>query len=223
MNYKYLFRIVFITVLVFGCLNHWHWKASIISHLSIVVPETPFKSLEELLDSTYGITAVGDSFYSKFWSAAEDGGIVSAIYKTKMLKDEASFKLNEQEALDQIMSGKYAYFTILAGSKNLPEYKECKIEDVGFSVGKSDSALGFPKTSPYRDLFNYEMRKMMERGELGRIEQKYKPEGLSCGGGGKGRTLGFENIILVFLIFGLGLLLSIVSFLLELAVRIKIH
>ena len=84
-----------------------------------------------------------------------------------------------------------------------------------------DLALGFPKSSPYQDIFNHEVRtrRMKESGELERIALKYKPEGRTCGGCGKGRTLGFKNIILVFLILGLGLLLSIGSFLLELVIK----
>ena len=212
---------VFITVLVFGCLNHWHWKASIISHLSIILPQTPFKSLEELVDSSYQITTIGDSYYSKFWSEAQDGGLLKTIAETKFLDEDASLKSSEEEALAQTQSGPFAFFMVYSVGINFPEYKECKIEDVGFFVGKMDLALGFPKSSPYQDIFHHEMRRMKESGELERIALKYKPEGRTCGGGGKGRTLGFKNIILVFFILGLGLLLSIGSFLLELAINMN--
>ena len=56
-------RIAFIFVLIFGGLSHWHWKASIISHLSVINRENPFMTLEELLSSSYQVTTVGDSSY----------------------------------------------------------------------------------------------------------------------------------------------------------------
>ena len=221
--YIFISRIVFITVLVCGCLNHWHWKASIISHLSIVVPSATFKSLEEFLESSYQITTLKDSYFSKFWSESEEGGLMKTISEKKFMNEEASLKTTEQEAITQTMTGKYAFFGMESGTKHHIEYKQCKIKDVGFRVSKSDSALAFPKTSPYRDVFNYAIRKMTESGEIRRIAMKYKPEERSCGGGEKGRTLGFENIILVFIIFGFGLFLSIISLLLELAARTKMH
>ena len=201
-----LSRIVFITVLVCGCLNHWHWKASIISHLSIIVPSSTFNSLEEFLESSYQITTQKDSYFSKFWSESDEGGLMKTISEKKFVNEEASLKPTEQEAVTQTMAGNYAFFAMETGTKNRVEYQQCQIEDVGFRVSKSDSALAFPKTSPYRDVFNYAIRRMTESGEISRIAIRYKPEGRSCGGGGKGGTLGFENIILVFIIFGFGLL-----------------
>merc|ERR1711970_89247 len=38
-------RTIFITVLTCGSLVHWHWKASIISYLSVVDHSIPFNSL----------------------------------------------------------------------------------------------------------------------------------------------------------------------------------
>ena len=42
-------RIAFFTILICGCLIFWHWKAGLISNLSVVKFTTPFNSLEELL------------------------------------------------------------------------------------------------------------------------------------------------------------------------------
>ena len=46
-------RIIFIMVLVAGSLVHWHWKAGIISSLSVARPSLPFTSSAELLQSSY--------------------------------------------------------------------------------------------------------------------------------------------------------------------------
>ena len=221
LNKSVEYRIVFITVLVFGCLNHWHWKASIISHLSIILPETPFDSLQGLIDSPYQITTLGDTYLSKVWfEADDDSSLLKAIANTKFLDKDASLKKTEQEAIAQTMTDLYALFFFNGVGINLQEYKDCKLDDVGFPVSKINLAFAFPKTSPYRDIFNHGLQKMMESGEIDRIRQKHKPEARICGGGGKGKTLGFKNIILVFLILGLGLLLSIVSLVVEIVINL---
>ena len=48
-------RIAFITILFCGCLISWHWKARLISNLSIEKHELPFNSIEELLKSNYKV------------------------------------------------------------------------------------------------------------------------------------------------------------------------
>lgn len=50
-------RIIFISVLVLGSLIHWHWKASIISYLSVERAYLPFTSTNELLTSSYQVKA----------------------------------------------------------------------------------------------------------------------------------------------------------------------
>ena len=170
-----MFRIVFITVLVFGCLNHWHWKASIISHLAVIIPETPFDSLKGLIESSYQITTLGDSYYEKVWFDAEDTSeIFGKIAKTKFENRAASLKNTEQEAVDQALKGRYALYLFNGVGVNLPEFQECKLEDLSFPVIKINLAFAFPKTSPYRDIFIHGLRKMIESGEIDKIKQKHK-------------------------------------------------
>ena len=52
---------MFISILAGGSLIHWHWKASIISHLSVEIPNIPFQNGEELMQSPYQITLVKDT------------------------------------------------------------------------------------------------------------------------------------------------------------------
>ena len=213
------FRIVFITVLVFGCLNHWHWKASIISHLSIILPTTPFDSLAGLLDSPYQITTLGDSYYEKFWLENEDE-VIKNIADKKFEDKEASLKLTENEAVLQALSGPYALYLFHGVGVNLPEYMDCKLEDVALPITKLNLGFAFPKESPYRDIFNYGLQKMTESGDIDKIKKRHKQDNINCEGGGKGRKLGFKNTILVFIILGLGFLLSIICLVVENVIKL---
>ena len=118
------------------------------------------------------------------------------------------------------MSGHYALYLFYEVGISLPEYENCKIDHAGFFVTKMALAFSFPKTSPYREVFNYALQRMKESGEMDKIERKHKLDARTCGGGGKGRTLGFKNIILVFCILGFGLLVSVVSFLVEIVIKL---
>jgi hypothetical protein len=48
-------RIIFIFVLLTGSLVHWHWKASIISHLAVSKPSLPFTTSQQLIESDYQV------------------------------------------------------------------------------------------------------------------------------------------------------------------------
>ena len=45
------YRIVFLFVLLFGSLFHWHFKTALISNLSVEVPKVPFQNMYELIIS----------------------------------------------------------------------------------------------------------------------------------------------------------------------------
>ena len=143
--YIVLFRVVFITVLAFGCLNHWHWKASIISHLSIILPQTPFNALEELVDSSYQITTIGNSYYSKFWSEAQDRGLLKTIAETKFLDEDASLKSSEEEALAQTQSGPFSFFMVyrIQGVQNTGCWIFHQQDGSGFGISQEFSLPGY--------------------------------------------------------------------------------
>ena len=69
-------------VLVFGSLLHWHWKAALISNLSIEVPKVPFKNMDELISSSYQITLLKDSSWEAEFKNAIDGPFKDA-WETK--------------------------------------------------------------------------------------------------------------------------------------------
>ena len=59
-------RIAFITILLGGCLVFWHWKARLISNLSIEKHELPFNSVEELLKSNYKVKEINEVLSNTF-------------------------------------------------------------------------------------------------------------------------------------------------------------
>ena len=55
----------------------------------------------------------------------------------------------------------------------LAGYQDCSIVSTGFEVATDTYALALAKDSPYRLLFNHQMTRMKESGQLGKILTKY--------------------------------------------------
>ena len=189
-----------------GSLIHWHWKASIISHLSVVIPSIPFKNGAELLQSPYQITLVRDTALHAVFESANSGHL-KKLWNTKFADKEKSLKTTEEEVLAMVKGDNYAWFEAAAFVRSLPEYKDCSITDTGYVLVSFDNAFLIAKDSPFEDIFNHAITKIQESGELDRIKAKYWIKEPDCGGA-KGRSLGFDSLGFAFLVFAIGPLLS---------------
>ena len=201
----YFLRIIFISILLFGSLIHWHWKASIISDLSVDIPSIPFRSAEELVDSSYQITMEKDTaLHQAFESAKSD--LFKQIWDTKFRDKEKSLKNTVEEMMNVVKSGQYAL--LYPEVQTLEQYKDCSLTDPGFVFFNFDNAFAFPKDSPFKDVFNHALLKMIESGELDKIKTKYKSI-YECDGS-SGRSLGISNVGFAFAVFAIGLVLCTV-------------
>ena len=121
-NYVFISRIVFLIILVSGCLLHWHWKASLISYLSVEIPKVPFENMEELIGSSYQITTMKDSSWQTEFQCALDGPFKTA-WETKFENKELSLQSDPKEMIKLTMSGAYAMYYYLYGIITMKEYK----------------------------------------------------------------------------------------------------
>ena len=212
------FRIIFICILLCGSLIHWHWKASIISHLSVDIPAIPFRSSAELLESDYQITLHRDTAVHLALENASTG-ILKELWDSKFLNKDLSLK----DCLDGIISKTPNTHAMCVPTEHvyyLEEYKDCLITDTGCTLLSANNAFAFSKGSPFRDLFNHAMSKMIENGELEKIKAKYKINEPECNGS-SGTSLGFKNVICAFYIFLAGLVVCTLVFVFELY-RVKL-
>ena len=197
-----------------GSLVHWHWKASIISHLSVVVPSIPFNSLGELLNSPYQVTTLANSAYQDIFEGAQDG-VFKNIWDTKFQNKDKSLKATPEEQIAVIRANAdYAMYDGYSTLENTDDWKNCAVTDTKFIVNSADNAFAFPKDSPFKDLFDLALQKMVESGELERIRKSYSVRKPDCGGG-KGRKLGFGTTCFAMAVFVIGLGFCCASLLLE--------
>ena len=209
----HVYRIIFLTVLVVGCLTHWHWKASLISLLSVVLPFSPFSSLEELLHSPYDVTCLGNSAPQIDFEEAKSG-IFRELWLNKFSDKNKSLAKSTKESSQLALSSQYSQYLDFNTARSLDEYKDCKLKIMKFQGRKIQIAYAFPRKSPYLEIFNRKLQQMDESGELMKITDKYLEATPECNKS-KGKPLGFENIVIIFLIISTGILASLILFVLE--------
>ena len=105
-----------------GCLIHWHWKAAIISLLSVEVPDIPFQNLESLIHSEYQITLFKDSGCEDPFKTARDGPFKKA-WETKFVDKELSLRTDTKSMLDFVIEGKYVIYEGLRSATALLTFK----------------------------------------------------------------------------------------------------
>ena len=111
----------------------------------------------------------------------------------------------------QVLSGHYTAYLLHPVATHLPEYQDCRIEHTGFFLQKIDTAFGFQKGSHLVEIFNMGLLKMLEKGHMNKLYEKHgfvKSEENKCREPRKGKQLGFENILVMFIVLGLGTLIS---------------
>ena len=204
---------MFFIIVITGCLTHWHWKASLISHLSVVTPFSPFSTLEELLASSYQITTGANSAYQSDFEEATSG-VMKDLWLSKFTNKEKSLVQSYGQSSQISLNEKYAQYIDYKAAKNLNEYKDCSLRSSNVFYGKIYIGFMFPKYSKFLPLFNSRIQAMRENGELESITRRYAEQIQKCQEG-KGKPLGFENILIAFIILYAGCCFSFVIFLLE--------
>ena len=202
-----VFRVLFISILLGGGLIHWFWKASLISHLSVVTPFVPFSSLEGLLSSSYQITTLGNSVCQDHFENAKSG-IFKDLWESKFKDKSRSLSEYDVNSGRIAAASTFAHYIDVTSATYIDEYKKCKLQILEFTGRNSLIAFAFPKNSSLLQIFNMKILEMFENGEINRIISKYTLEMQNCQDS-KGKPLGFENISIIFVIIGFGVLISI--------------
>ena len=173
--------------------------------------------MDELISSSYQITILKDSYWETEFKNALDGPF-KAAWDTKFLNKEESLQSDFSSMMTLVRTGRYAMYNYLPSIKTLEEFKECKISDVGFSLKQIYLAFALQKNSPYKEVLNRALSKMLENGEIGRFKSKDLEKVPECAENGRGKSLGFETVVFPIGIFLVGIGCSLLLFFSELVV-----
>ena len=105
-----------------------------------------------------------------------------------------------------------ASFSNLCLRVTAQEYLDCEIIALPKKYSNIPMSFGFPKYSPYLEIFNYHIQRLRETGTMSRIFPKNPPQ--ICADF-SGEPLGFENIGSGFLVLVCGMGSSLLILLLE--------
>eukprot|EP00095_Tigriopus_kingsejongensis_P000205 maker-scaffold41_size498431-snap-gene-3.27 protein:Tk00205 transcript:maker-scaffold41_size498431-snap-gene-3.27-mRNA-1 annotation:"hypothetical protein L798_01404" len=212
-------RLIFISILLGGCFVHFHWKAALVSALTVELVNYPFQSLEGLLASDYKLTFYPNGFSMNNFKQAE-AGLFRDIWE-KNVNQEFDYTpftsdtysetylsvltdLNEHVLFDDVLTIRY-----------FQAYQDCRVIQIPQTYLRMPMGFGFQKNSPYLEIFNHEIAKMKENGVFARILEKFDLLPLDCLPK-PGRALGMANLASAYSIYILGLTLSVAILILEL-------
>ena len=175
-----------------------------------MVPFKPFSSLEELLSSPYDITLLGNSAVQEHFEDAKPG-IFQSLWLNKFSDRTKSLTKFPKDSTKLALNFKYAQYTDYQVAINLKEYEDCKIQIMDVQGKKALTSFAFPRNSPYIELFNSKIQKMIENGELEKMKEKYlfSKKNPNCQKHG-GKSIGFENILVIFILLSFGIISSLV-------------
>ena len=130
-------RVAFITTLVCGCLVFWHWKAGIISNLSVQKYVPPFTSLASLLTTNYKVSVLkGSSYQNLFDSEETHDPLLYSIWQQRMSpnQDTSLVESKDQGVAQLISDSTFTHFDNYYAIITYPEYRSCKIMDIPWDL-----------------------------------------------------------------------------------------
>jgi len=199
------------------------YTANLAAFLTVETLERPINSVEDLPKQNeifYG-AVVGGSTAGFF--AKSDQNVYKLINAFMTGVNQAEVMLNSNtEGVEKVIEadGKYAFFMESASIQYLVE-RECKLSQVGGLLDSKGYGIATKKGTPYKDLLDYAILKLMEGGTLHKLRVKWwkqKRGGGACqskGGGGGVSPLGLPNVAGVFLVTMIGCGIATVFALIE--------
>eukprot|EP00095_Tigriopus_kingsejongensis_P012527 maker-scaffold455_size166772-snap-gene-0.36 protein:Tk12527 transcript:maker-scaffold455_size166772-snap-gene-0.36-mRNA-1 annotation:"hypothetical protein L798_01404" len=204
-------RVIFLAIILGGSVVFWHWEAMIISYLAVRVPALPFQDLEGLLSKTNKKILVkpGSSYVDGFRYSLDP--LIQEAWQSR-IKDYLDTYPNSRRDLTDLVASDpdYVLYDNFYSSRTFDAYRRCKIIAVPKVYEKKVFAYAFQRDSPFLPLFNFNLKRMLERGSMNQVVEKYlSVAGQQCEDL-SGAPLGFENCFTAFLVFLTGCFLGAV-------------
>lgn len=199
------------------------YTANLAAFLTVETLERPIESVEDLANQNeiwYG-AVVGGSTAGFFKKSENDvymrlNEFMSGVHNSEVMLNSNMEGVEKVEESD----GKYAFFMESASIQYLVE-RRCKLSQVGGLLDSKGYGIATQKGTPYKDLLDNAILKLLEGGTLHKLRTKWwkqKRGGgacLSAGGGGGVSPLGLSSVLGVFLVTMLGCAIATVFAIIE--------
>lgn len=213
-------RIIFITLMFTGCLISYHWKAALISVMTVEDIKYPFEDLKGLIDSPYEVVFGSGGFARNMFAHSKDP-IFSTIWKDKLDRTNdfsqyigANLSEHYMKILEHFPLKAMITDTLMV--RKFDEFLSCQVIQIPYTFMHLPLAFGYTKGSPWRILFDHELRKMFQNGIYHRFRYRYRSPEPNCLPE-PGKPLSYHKMIDLWVIFVGGLIGSVLLFVGEVA------
>lgn len=133
----------------------------------------PLNTLQDLVDDpSYHLGIQKSSSYESYFSSASSDSIRGKIYQDFISARPNNYVKNNEEGFNRVLDDpKYIY--LVKKSTYINSKYVCQIEQSPRIVYKLQKGFIFRKGSPYKDLFNYKIGKLIEIGVIDKLTKKY--------------------------------------------------
>ena len=191
----------------------------LITYLSTRKFVLPFNDIPELLDQTDFIIAIaaGTSYEDAF--AKSNDPVKIRAWEERIKPNLDIMFPGKLPWIDHLMNlmmadPKIAVYSDSILYENTPEYGRCDILSIPARFDKSTTGYAFQRDSQYVQLFNHYLNIIYEEGISEKIFKTYESGGQVCPDY-NGLPLGFDSCISSFIVFGVGLSIALVMFIVE--------
>ena len=208
-------RLVFLICLVLGVVLLTSYSAVLISFMTFFKTTLPFTTLDQIRETDYKIGSVAGSANLDKLLYAPKGTTHRIVAEEIIKKDPANMPSTVEAAVEKAKGGKYAFVWTTE-----PVYEmnkdNCDLLDIPFTVSSGQLALAWSKHLPHGLFFDHFIKKMKESGQIHRILFKLNPKPRSdCGKNREFVSFGLDNTISAFFMVGLGFIVALITFLME--------
>jgi len=199
------------------------YTANLAAFLTVVTLERPIESVDDLAKQNeiwYGAVS-GGSTAGFFAKSTNNVYMILNQFMTGVHQSEVMLGGN-MEGVEKVeeSDGKYAFFMESASIQYLVE-RRCKLDQVGGLLDSKGYGIATKKGTPYKDLLDNAILKLLEGGVLHKLRIKWwkqKRGGGACqskGGGGGVSPLGLSSVAGVFMVTILGCAIAAVFAIIE--------
>ncbi|TRY78760.1 hypothetical protein TCAL_09460 [Tigriopus californicus] len=209
-------RILFLASSVLGTIIFTAFSASLTSQFTVEQQSLPLESLEELIqhpEFEFGVQK--SSSYETYFSSGVPGSLRHQIYEEFIRSRPENYVQDNKDGFQRSMEDSQ-FIYLVKKTTYVNSDVICRIVQSPRAIYKIQKAFVFQKVSPYTELFNYNIKNLIEMGGLNRLKRNFmKPLDLSLCGQQETIELGYEKVFTAFLPLVFGVALSVLILIFE--------
>jgi hypothetical protein len=205
------FKVLIFVISLFGLLNKEAYTGGLISSIVSKQFKSDINFLEDFLTQPgYQLILRSGTASVQYFSDA-----TKTPHKEiwdNLLKNKSMAYVDEITKAERLLleNKNYVYFEIAMQTEPIFENYPCNIIRADQTYFHRSFALGLQKNSPYLNIFNHKIRKYVESGVLANTgAMKKNPKGTVTCPSDTVESVGYETIFFAFILFGIGLALSV--------------